>query len=225
MRAGPNFLRGLSQKELISTIRTDLQNPFDLCCIFLFLFTSIFLRRHNLHIYLSWSEFDILYLFIFIFFLTPTSWQAAVEWSALCRAVPCRAAHDIGRWEKCWGSTLIWRCGHKFCFLLLSLTHCHPPAPAPRPSFHQFLHAHSFIYLFSLNSVLSCSDGTQKMWDVLISKEAVKNSHHNALSKIKKQKECNINSSRKWQHLLDMKSHCGMRINYIGFYYVPCLQC
>ena len=57
MRRNPKFLRLLPQKELTSTIKTDLQNPLDLCCSFS---TSVFPLSSNLHIYQSWSWLDIL---------------------------------------------------------------------------------------------------------------------------------------------------------------------
>lgn len=101
MRLNPKFPSLLSQKELTSTISADLQNPLDLCCFSLALFfslvISIFIRADQ-----SLTSFN---------FLFPPG-EAASE-----RAVTCSAAtaRDFGRWEICWGSTLIWKCGHKFC--------------------------------------------------------------------------------------------------------------
>lgn len=51
MRLNPKFPSLLSQKELTSTIRADLQNPLDLCCFSLALsfslVISIFIRADH----------------------------------------------------------------------------------------------------------------------------------------------------------------------------------
>lgn len=80
--------------------------------------------------------------------------------------VPYGAVRDFGRWEICWGSTLIWKCGHKFC-LSASFTHSlsptttTPSSAQPPPSsatFYLSLHL-NFFYPFLLHSyIFSCSE-------------------------------------------------------------------
>ncbi len=80
----------------------DLQNPLDLCCFSQALFFSpviyIFIRADR-----SLTSFN--------FFFFPLS----ASCKRMSSNVPYSAARDFGRWEICWGSTLIWKCGHKFC--------------------------------------------------------------------------------------------------------------
>lgn len=102
MRLNPKFPGLLSQKELTSTIRTDLQSPLDLCCFF---FTGTFLLSGNLHIY----QLIVVWHPLIYFFPPLSAWCKRMSSN-----VPHSAACDFGRWEICWGSTLIWKCGHKF---------------------------------------------------------------------------------------------------------------
>lgn len=114
----------LPEKELTSTISPDLHFPLDLCCFSQALFFPpviyIFIRADR-----SLTSFN----------FSPLSSQwAERKWAVMWRTV--RMARDFGRWEICWGSIFIWKCGHKFLPLLLSLTHCHaiPSSTQPPPS-------------------------------------------------------------------------------------------
>ena len=120
MILNPKFPGLLSQKELTSTIGPDLQNPLDLCCFSQALFFStviyIFIRADR-----SLTSFN------FFFFLSASCERMSSN-------VPYSAARDFGRWEICWGSTLIWKCGHKFCLCCFhSLIVTSPPLLGPHP--------------------------------------------------------------------------------------------
>ena len=128
MRLNPKFPGLRSQeKSWPAQSGADLQNPLDLCCFSQALFFSpliyIFIRADR-----SLTSFN--------FFFFPPTLSASRERTS--SNVPCGAARDFGRWEICWGSTLISKCGHKFClcrFHSLIVTYTPPPSARPPPSY------------------------------------------------------------------------------------------
>lgn len=133
MRSNPKFPGLLSQKELTSTIRTDLQNLLDLCCFSQALFFSpviyIFIRADR-----SLTSFN--------FF--SSSRLAAREWAVMCRTLQ----HMTLAGEK-YAERALWFGSVGINFASAAFTHSlsHPP---PLLGFHPLTvalpHFHSLAF-------------------------------------------------------------------------------
>lgn len=124
VRLNLKFLRLLSKKELTSTIRTDLHNPFDLCCVF---FSQAFFFLPIIYIFirpdLSLTSFNFFFLFFF------SSSQAAREWAALCCVVWCLTLAG----EKC-AEGALWFESVGINFASAAFTHSLSPTTSPFPA-------------------------------------------------------------------------------------------
>ncbi len=121
MRLNPKFPGLLSQKELTSTIGTDLQTPLDLCCFSLALFFSpviyIFIRADR-----SLTSFN------FFFF---SSRRAAGEGAVMFRTVQrvTLAGEEYAEGALWFGSVGINFASAAIHSLIVTCTHTHTPFP------------------------------------------------------------------------------------------------